>query len=468
MGMAASQARFLGLTRRKNDIQCELSKLSMQKMSLTRDMNKVSKEYQASISTKKLQMSCGSANYVDMSYSNLMTPNSVNQNNPYILTDMKGRVVVDEKYKEYAEMISADGTPGDWSECRSEVLARLTGLSEEDIDNADGYYMAFLDNQDALYQLDEQEPLNRSSFTHQDSNSLKNLLQKLGSAGSISDWASAYEDSNQKISTSDISSVMEAINSNLGKYFLEDSDKFKSACDVVKESLLGNPNVTEISVKDLIDKLIGAYKTEGGAFASSAYADAQGNTYPVWYDVDSAAYAEYKQKHDAWQAERDEAERIMKESLEAYNQIFTADKENLIKFYDSLFSTIAEKGWSCYGEVSDSDYLNQMLQNGMFNITTVDREFVSKGNCEYSYENTYNTDIALNCKNVVQVSDSDARDAALVKYEYEKSLINSKESRIDQRMKNLETENAAISQMIQSIQNVINNNIEQNMNIFNA
>ena len=104
----------------------------------------------------------------------------------------------------------------------------------------------------------------------------------------------------------------------------------------------------------------------------------------------------------------------------------------------------------------------------MFNITTVDREFVSKGNCEYSYENTYNTAIALNCKNVVQVSDSDARDAALVKYEYEKSLINSKESRVDQRMKNLETENAAISQMIQSIQNVINNNIEQNMNIFNA
>lgn len=466
MGMAASQARFLGLTSRKNDIQGQLSNLSAQKMSLTRDMNKVTREYQASISSKKLQMSCGSANYVDLSYSNMMTPNSITKTNPYILTDMKGKVVVDEKYKQYAEMISSDGTPGDWEDCRNEVLARLTGSSEQDIEDAEGYYRAFLDNKEALYELDENEPLNRSAFTHQNSSALKGLLEKLGSVGGVSDWASAYGDSNQKVSTSNISSVMEDINSKLGKYFLEYADTFKSACDVVTESLSGNPNVTEISVQELIDKLIGAYQTKGGAFASNAYADANGNTYPVWYDVDSAAYAEYKEKHDSWQTQRDEAETIMKESLDAYNQLFSADKESLIEFYDNLFSTIAEKGWTCYAEVSDTEYLNQMLQNGMFNITTVDRELVSEGNCEYSYKNSYNTDIALNCKNVVQVSDSDARDAALVKYEYEKGIINAKESRIDQRMKNLETENAAIQQMMQSIQNVINNNIEQHMNVF--
>ena len=45
MGMSASQVRFLSLQHRKNDIGRELTTLSNRKMGLSRDLNRVSKNY---------------------------------------------------------------------------------------------------------------------------------------------------------------------------------------------------------------------------------------------------------------------------------------------------------------------------------------------------------------------------------------------------------------------------------------
>ena len=64
------------------------------------------------------------------------------------------------------------------------------------------------------------------------------------------------------------------------------------------------------------------------------------------------------------------------------------------------------------------------------------------------------------------VNDSEARDKALVEYEYKKSLISNKESKIDIRMKNLETEQASIKKMMESITKVKEDNIERTMEIF--
>ena len=53
-----------------------------------------------------------------------------------------------------------------------------------------------------------------------------------------------------------------------------------------------------------------------------------------------------------------------------------------------------------------------------------------------------------------------------IKYENKKAIIQSKESRIDMRMKNLETEQSAINQMIQGIKSVRDDNISRYMKIF--
>ena len=74
-------------------------------------MQEISKEYQQALSAKVLKWSNNSGvTYSDLSYANLMTPSSMNQNTPYLITDTQGRVVIDSKYKKYAEMISPNGS----------------------------------------------------------------------------------------------------------------------------------------------------------------------------------------------------------------------------------------------------------------------------------------------------------------------------------------------------------------------
>ena len=53
-----------------------------------------------------------------------------------------------------------------------------------------------------------------------------------------------------------------------------------------------------------------------------------------------------------------------------------------------------------------------------------------------------------------------------MEYEYEKGIINAKETKIDTRMKNLETELAAINQMLKSLEQVKGENIDSTMKVF--
>ena len=141
MGMAASQARLLQLTSRKNDIGYELTRLSNDKVSLSREMQKVSRKYQDSLNQKVLKWSNNNGvSYIDLSYNNLMKPSTMNQNKPYLLTDQNDKIVIDSEYKKYAEMISPNGsTGGNWESVRTQVLAELTGIDATKIASADSY-----------------------------------------------------------------------------------------------------------------------------------------------------------------------------------------------------------------------------------------------------------------------------------------------------------------------------------------
>ena len=59
MGLAASQARLLTITARKADCEFQSMSLSHQKLSLSRDMEKVSSDYQNSLNTTKLMYDYG-------------------------------------------------------------------------------------------------------------------------------------------------------------------------------------------------------------------------------------------------------------------------------------------------------------------------------------------------------------------------------------------------------------------------
>jgi hypothetical protein len=222
-------------------------------------------------------------------------------------------------------------------------------------------------------------------------------------------------------------------------------------------------NKYTLNASDFIDYLMTSYANQGAtstASSSSAYGDA---TQYTWYDVDSSKYDTYLSAKQTYE----DAKATYDEFANNSTELLTADQENLIDYYDTIFSSIAEQGWTYNSNIEDSDYLNQMLQNNIYTITSVDRnaEYNSDDH-DFDWTNDYETDIASNCSNIFAVNDSSIREQALADYEYEKGIINAKETRIDTRMQNLETEQSAITQMIQGIEQVRDDNIDRTFSIF--
>ena len=458
MGMAASQARLLSLTSRQNDIRQNLMSLSMSKMDLARDVQKVTKEYQNALSAKTLKWSNNNGvTKVDMTYATLMRPGELNGNKPYMITDNKGKIVIDEKYLEYAKMISENGGTGNWEEVRYDVLSAATGIDADTIKNSEGYKAAMVDNNYALMELKAQEP----KKTKLANTSTSDLLGKLSS----SDLKTKY-DSGEGIDAALVIPQMTALKS-LSKYFGEDSKKFTEACDAaIAGFTIDTENPKKYTIQEIMDTIVAAYSVKGGEVSETKDPAVKTVYLPVWYEVDSAEYQKWQSDHAVWQQKMNEAQANYDKSLDAGNLALTAEQESKIKFYDALFSTIADKGWTCNSKVGDSDYLAQMMLNGMYTLTTVDRTQEEDDEGEYKYQNKYDSDIATNCTKIIQVSDTDAKDLALIKYENEKAIIDAKEIRVDARMKNLETEQNAIQQMMQGIQKIISDNMESTLNIF--
>ena len=107
MGMSASQVRFLSLQNRKHDIGRQLTALSNKKMALSRDMNKVSRNYTNALNQKTLKWSNDSgASYNALSYNLMMKPNSLNSTVPYIVSTRDGKVVVDNNADILTDLLS--------------------------------------------------------------------------------------------------------------------------------------------------------------------------------------------------------------------------------------------------------------------------------------------------------------------------------------------------------------------------
>ena len=509
MGMAASQVRFLQLTHRKNDIGVQLTTLANQKVSLSRDMQKVSRDYNNALSQKVLKWSNNQGvSYVDLSYQNLMKPSAMNQNKPYLLTDRNGRVVVDNQYVKYAKMISPDGKPGgNWDGVKSEIIANLCGFNPGDVERSQELQEDIWRHEFFVEDIKNAEPMPPVQ-----KGGISSLLSYVGMTSTgvpgggfinnSANWAAAY-DSNDAVyigntyAKGNLELLMNTIYDTISP-FLEDSEKdvLMLACDAFQNSNLGfvdcNDSETEKKSLEAEHTAVGGNATDGYsvnvslmleelfAKCSKTVTD-NGTEVLVWLDKNSSEYGEWETAHADWQSSYDTAVAHCNSMVAERSELFTAEQETLIAFYDNIFSSIAEKGWVHNEQVNNTEYLNQMMQNNMYTMTVTDRSPVTIQSDEVcidcgqeltvniktrKLENKYSTDIASNFSQIFFVNDSDLREQALVEYEYEKNIINQKESRIDTRMQDLKTEQSAINQMLQGLDKVKSDNIERTMNIF--
>jgi len=482
MGLSTAQLRFFQYTRQKNNIGLRLSQLSNDKVSLSREMQKISREYNDKINQKTLKWTNnGGASYIDLSYQNLMKPSVLNHNKPYLITDESDHIVIDKSYLDYAQMISPDGSAGgNWDSIRAQVISDLTGIDPYKISTSNIYQEAILSSEALLNSIKEEEEPAPTKTTY-----IYSFLDNLnGKNNKVENWGNAYTQS-KAISISgdaDFKALIDSIGENLGQ-FVSDKENFKKACETfynANSSIVQDPgsyaevlssttspingsagNLT-VNTKKMIDNIIGAYSLN----SCNITTDELGSIKCTWIDINSPNYTEWKTEHDEWQTRYDNAYATYSDAISQNDQLFTADEESLIKFYDNIFSSVAENGWVCNNKINNPDYLNQMLQNNLYTITTVDRSFeYDEKTSGYVWDNDYSTTIASNFKNIICVNNSDAQNKALVEFEYKERKIKNKESRIDQKMATLETEQAAINQMLQSLGEIKGAWIEK-LNVF--
>ncbi len=114
MGLAASQARFLAITSRKMNCEFQSMQIAQEKLSVTRDLQKAAQNYQNSLDATKLVWTDMDDNTYDLSYDIMMTPSAINQFDPYLLTDTKGKIILSDgmfNAAVKAGMIDKNGNP---------------------------------------------------------------------------------------------------------------------------------------------------------------------------------------------------------------------------------------------------------------------------------------------------------------------------------------------------------------------
>lgn len=482
MGLSASNIRLLSLTNRNASITRQLQHLSLEKMALTRESQKYSKEYNEALSTKTLKWTNNNGvTYTDLSYNTLMKPNAFNNKTPYLLTDSNGRVVLDSKYAEYAKLISPNGAAGgDYDSNRTALLSQITGIPEESFSNFNTTDKA---TENALNAKSKaKEAMDKAYKKATVSLSAENIAKNYwGKIGDIDFKSTSNVDLGKKDSAkSKLESLKTSIVNTMQNKFIGDKEQeaFKTAVETVIADITGKMSGDKEFSDDCIPENDGKYSLDIKAFAErimSVYAGLDGVN-SVSRDGDEAKY-QFKGDDASWQAYLDakaayeEASKKYSDSAQENEMIFTAEQENKILYYDSLFQAIADNGWVQDDMVEDGNYLNQMMQNNFYTITTMTRNDLYDENSTESakqYKYNYDTDIPSNFDKIISVNDDNTRQDAQAKYEYNKSIINAKESRIDTRMKNLQTEQAAINQMMESIKGVMKDNIDRTMNIFTA
>lgn len=132
MGLSASQARLLTITARKSDCEFESMRLSHQKIALSRDMEKVSAEYDNAMAQTKLvydYYGTGSEQ-TPLTYNLMMTPSQLNNFTPMPVTDSSGRIVLDDRLAKAARdagipQEGLDGLPS--SDIRNAFIDSLAG-----------------------------------------------------------------------------------------------------------------------------------------------------------------------------------------------------------------------------------------------------------------------------------------------------------------------------------------------------
>lgn len=131
MGLAASQARFLGITARKANCEFKSTQLAQERLELSDQLTTISQQYANALNSTRLVWSNDACSEdFGVSYSLLMMPSAANDFNPYFVTTKSGAILLNSKYASAAKAAGIGVSGGTATEDgRDKFLAALVGQS---------------------------------------------------------------------------------------------------------------------------------------------------------------------------------------------------------------------------------------------------------------------------------------------------------------------------------------------------
>ena len=129
MGLAASQARFLGITARKNACELRSMEIAQERLSVSNQLSQASQNYMTSLNATKLIWNPDRTDdfVYQLDYASMSRPSRYNDFQLQLLTNIKGQTVLDSSF--YGALSQknfqrTDGTTQVFSECTNGGIAR--------------------------------------------------------------------------------------------------------------------------------------------------------------------------------------------------------------------------------------------------------------------------------------------------------------------------------------------------------
>lgn len=506
MGLAASQARLLLLTARKDDVESQLMSIANQKLSLSRQSAKISEEYSDSLNATKLTWKKDDGNTTDLTYDLLMHPNADTSNGQYILTSSaSGAVLLDNEYMGTLGL-GDSGAAGDLASKmnKTEFLEKTmkidektaqafvdkyggggtatstksftTNYSDTSVITAAGLQGVYAANIDlsGVYN-------NKDYPTYKDSYSgdLNNILSR---------FSSKLDNLSQSLEKGLISTLKPSLGSNYTSEikeacaFAEMATYNKFVYGTTDGSVGGSVKVNEArgSVDDTSGKqcentneLTWCWWQKGHMFGSgSKYGTVQVDgsqlidTYLTFFDQYCAQNFGGTSSGTVGTDKTTRGSTGGTGSSTATTDAPTSttgdiNNNNLAdayeaKFYLNLYNAINSFGWKAYSAADDKSTLQNQILYGNINIK------------KYEDGNWVNLSTSDSGTPLGSESDEAAITKAEAKYNAEKDEIDAKEASLDLKMNDLDTERSAVTTEVESVQKIIDKNIESSFKMFQA
>lgn len=522
MGLAASQCRLLLLTARKDDVEGQLMTFANQKLNLDRQAADISSAYSNALNAQKLVWKGDDGDDVDLSYGLLMKPNTTEETGQYLITNTaNGKVMLDSDYINKTGL-AASGSIGDIAKSMSqkEFIQKMTGITEPiapaqpkpvvinkpDPDHAK-FTTAYSDDS-VFNRLTSSGRTFTDMWDIQDDNN-RYQASKSYSSSSGSSPVCFYMGSNRGYAASSLSSMVSTVTSDTSsavisvlqnKYsnseFSVIESKLESAASAAaqktqtffsqqmssNQAYTGNDGDNVVTISNTrgtnqiwddthgeeefyvdvnqIAKTFLAYFDAACASingdSSSDYTsqvgyrttsrDSQGGTGDscdvIIPTVPITVSGSGSSSSSTSDASADENHNDVSDSYEA-------------SYYANLYDAINYYGWQTNENVGTKKYIQNMVLNGGMTI----KQLAHDGS--WSAISSGDSDSPMSA-----TTDTEGINKAEANYDAEKAKIDSKEQQIDLLMKNLDAERAAVDTEIDSVQKIIDKNIERSFKMF--